>query len=83
LRLAGTSALASTCLRRSLALWVLLRRGQHEPILRIGVPCDDPRGEMHAWIEVEGRTIGDRPDVAERFLPFDLRGNFPDEIAGR
>src|SRR6202011_143040 len=68
LRLGGTSALSASCLRRSLTLWVLLRRGGREPKLRIGVPHDDPRGTMHAWVELEGVTIGDRPDIADRFL---------------
>jgi len=77
LRLAGTATLSSSCLRRALTLWVLLRRGGHRPVLRIGVPSDDPRGEMHAWIELDGKAIGDRPDVAEQFLPFDLAGKLP------
>jgi hypothetical protein len=82
LRLGGTNALAASCLRRSLTLWVLLRRGGREPILRIGVPHDDPRGKMHAWIELDGVTIGDHPDVADRFLAFDLHGKLPDDVVG-
>jgi hypothetical protein len=82
LRLAGTTTLASSCLRRALALWVLLRRSGRAPLLRIGVPHDDPRGEMHAWVELDGAPIGDRPDVAQRFLPFDLGGKLPDDVVG-
>jgi hypothetical protein len=83
LRLGGTSALSASCLRRSLTLWVLLRRGGREAVLRIGVPRDDPRATMHAWVELDGMVIGDRPDVTERFLPFDFHGKLPDEVVGR
>jgi hypothetical protein len=82
LRLAATRTLSSSCLRRALTLWVLLRRGGHDPVLRIGVPYDDPRGEMHAWIELDGLTVGDRPDVTDQFLPFDLSGQLPDDMVG-
>jgi hypothetical protein len=83
LRLAGTTALSASCLRRSLALWVLLRRSRREPILRIGVPRVKPRSEMHAWIELDGIIIGDRQDIEAQFLPFDLRGKLPDSFVGR
>lgn len=82
-RIAGTSALEATCLRRSLALWVLLRRGGHEPLLRIGVGRDDARAQMHAWVELAGMPIGESPDVAEHFLAFDLDGRLLDDAMGR
>jgi hypothetical protein len=37
---------------------------------------------MHAWVELDGEVIGDRPDVTERFLPFDLHGKLPVEVVG-
>jgi hypothetical protein len=82
-RIAGTSALEATCLRRSLALWVLLRRGGREPSLRIGVGHANPRDPMHAWVELDGMPIGESPDVAEHFLAFDLDGRLLHEATGR
>ena len=60
------------CLQRSLVLWTILRRRRFDPDLRIGVapPTADEGLRFHAWIEVEGVVVNDRPDIAAEFLPF-------------
>lgn len=46
----------AVCLRRSLLTgWVLRDR---DPVLRVGVAGRDGALTAHAWLEVEGRTIG-------------------------
>lgn len=48
----------ATCLRQSLALWWLLRRRGMGVELRIGVRKDGPELRAHAWVEHEGRPLG-------------------------
>lgn len=48
----------ATCLRQSLALWWLLRRRGMGAELRIGVRKDGPELRAHAWVEHEGRSLG-------------------------
>jgi hypothetical protein len=67
---AGRGPVRATCLRRSLLVGWLLRRDGIETVLRIGVNRDDGRFRAHAWIEHDGRPVGDDPDVARRFTPF-------------
>ena len=61
------------CLQRSLVLWTLLRRRAMDPELRIGVapPSGDEGLRFHAWIELSGEVMNDRPGVAEEFQPFE------------
>lgn len=57
------------CLPRALCLrWLLGRRGI-ETSLRIGV--SKRRGDLvaHAWVERNGRPVGDLEDVRDRFAP--------------
>lgn len=56
------------CLSRSLTLYRLVRQVGSPAELCIGVARSDAGAlEAHAWVEVEGRVLGDRPDVAQRF----------------
>ena len=54
-----------TCLPRSLTLWVLLERAGHSPELRIGAAPRDEQLRLqkglaaHAWVEVDGRSLGE------------------------
>lgn len=62
----------ATCLERSLLLLWMLRRAGLSCELRVGVR----RGEdgallAHAWLEHEGQPVGDHPEVAESYAPFD------------
>jgi len=55
------------CLGRSLLiLWLLKTRGQPAELL-VGVNKEQALLHAHAWIETEGRVIGDRPEMTEQF----------------
>jgi Transglutaminase-like superfamily len=59
-----------TCLVRSMALErMLLRAGVREAVVRIGVRRNGSRTEMHAWVEIDGAVVGDRPERARTFTP--------------
>jgi len=60
----------ASCLCQSLLVWWFLRRRGLGVKLRIGV---NNREEFlsHAWVELEGRPVNDRPSVTEGFHPFD------------
>ena len=47
------------CLRQALAAGHILRR--HAPVLRIGAALDDRALRAHAWLEVDGATVGSAP----------------------
>jgi len=57
------------CLPQALCLRWLLGRHGIAAELRIGV--ERRRGEMraHAWVERDGRPVGDGPGVAQRWVP--------------
>ena len=59
-----------TCLVRSLALERMLEReGIEGGVVRIGARHRNGRPEMHAWIEICGTAIGERPEVTNTFTP--------------
>ena len=59
-----------TCLVRSIALERMLERdGVSGAVVRIGARVRDGRPQMHAWIEIGGSVIGERPEVASTFTP--------------
>lgn len=66
----------SSCLRRSLVLWLLLRRQGVESDLRVGIGRENDRIAGHAWVEIGGQVINDKADVAGRYLVVD-----PDTLA--
>jgi hypothetical protein len=57
------------CLHRSLALHHWLRRKGLASELRIGVRRDGGQLLAHAWVEVDGRVINDRPESVAVFAP--------------
>jgi hypothetical protein len=61
-----------TCLPRGLCLRLLLARRGIAGILRIGVARDGERLLAHAWIEHDGRPLGEGESIG-RFEP--LLGN--------
>lgn len=63
------------CLVRSLALQRMLRRhGVDGAEIRIGVRFQDGEFGAHAWIELDGRVLGDSPQHVQTFaLATDLR----------
>ena len=72
---AAASLLGVSCLTRSLVLWQLVRdRGAS---IRFGIArASGKRFAAHAWVELGGVPLNDRPDVAERYaaLEGDVRG---------
>ena len=56
-----------TCLRRSLAIWWLLRRRGVASEIRIGVRREQDLFMAHAWVERDGLVLNDRADIAQSF----------------
>jgi Transglutaminase-like superfamily len=55
------------CLPRALCLRWLLGRHGIPSALKIGVARNESRLDAHAWVEREGRPVGEGADVTERF----------------
>jgi hypothetical protein len=69
-RVARFGLFRPTCLVRALALESQIRRAKAGPaVVRVGVT--QVAGELyaHAWIELEGRVIGDEVSHIRRFTP--------------
>lgn len=71
--LARRLPLDAACLVRSLAAWWLLRRDGVAAELRIGV-ATEPAFRAHAWLELFGEPITDRPEAVADFAAFDRSG---------
>lgn len=70
----GQPVVGARCLGRSLVLWFLLRRRGIDAELVIGANAPhDGELEAHAWVEVAGEPVNDRPDVRQRYGSFDLQ----------
>ncbi|MGB3761130.1 MAG: lasso peptide biosynthesis B2 protein [Rivularia sp. (in: cyanobacteria)] len=61
----------ATCLRKSLALWFLLRRQGIPTELQIGTRFHEAEFQAHAWVEYQGYVVGDRPQVKQHFASFE------------
>jgi hypothetical protein len=63
---AGRRITGTTCLAEALAVYTMLRRRGHEPLLRIGVrQSDHSLLEAHAWVECDGQIVmGEVPQIA-------------------
>ena len=68
---AGRGPTRTTCLRRSLFLWWLLRQDGIETVIRVGVNRDGGTLHAHAWVEHRGEPLNDAADVALRFPAFE------------
>ena len=55
------------CLARSLLLFWLLRAQEEPADLLIGISKEAAGLQGHAWIEMQGRVMGDSPEVPARF----------------
>jgi hypothetical protein len=56
---ARNSPIRSTCLERALSLWWLLSRQGISTQFRIGVKKDGEAFGAHAWVERDGKAIGE------------------------
>ncbi len=71
----------ATCLRKSLALWFLLRRQGIATELQIGTRFDEEEFQAHAWVEYQGYVVGDRPQVKQYFTSFEnLNSNLTTQL---
>ena len=55
------------CLVRALLLCRLLKSAGRAPVLNLGIAKQDGRFLSHAWVSVEGRALGERGDIEQRF----------------
>lgn len=65
-RAAAHHIVEMTCFHRSLTIRTLLRRRNVNAVMRVSVwkdAADHVTG--HAWVEVDGRVVGDLPSLAE------------------
>jgi hypothetical protein len=60
----------TSCLRRSLVLWTLLRQQGFRPMLRFGARNMDGQFEAHAWVELGGKVLDPTSVVTHTFVPF-------------
>ena len=60
----------STCLHRSLVLWLLLGREGIAGDLRLGAQKTDGQFDAHAWVEYQGIVLNDTQDVQQRYAVF-------------
>lgn len=65
-----TQPMGVPCLPRALALKRFLRRHGTGARLRLGMKKTPEGWTGHAWLEHEGRVIGDREDFVRTFVPF-------------
>jgi hypothetical protein len=63
----GRGPWSSTCLTRSIVLYVMLRQHGYEPRVIVGVQGAQRAFEAHAWVTVDGIPVADAPEIAERF----------------
>lgn len=68
-RMAARPWVPGNCLSRSLAVLWFLKRYGYQPDLRLGVSLAGGTFAAHAWVELDGAVVNDRPDVATRFAP--------------
>jgi Transglutaminase-like superfamily len=69
-RARATCPLATSCLPASLALRRFLGHHGIPARLRLGVRKIGPEWSGHAWVERQGRMLGDRPELVRQFVPF-------------
>lgn len=60
---------AMTCLRRSLALQWLLARSGLDTRLQYGVRRENGKLQAHAWLEYQGRSIGEKVEPTSQYSP--------------
>jgi hypothetical protein len=64
----------TTCLRRSLVLWTLLRQQGFRPTLRFGARSTAGQFEAHAWVELDGKVFDPSYSDTHTFVPFPCTG---------
>jgi hypothetical protein len=70
---AGRHPLRCRCLERSTTLWWLLARAGVPARVVLGVRKDGTGVEAHAWVEVNGVSVGEPEGLRDRFQPLGRR----------
>ena len=63
----GRGPWSSTCLTRSVVLYVMLRQHGYEPRFLVGVQGTEQAFEAHAWVTVDGVPVADTPEIAASY----------------
>lgn len=64
----GRGPWSSTCLTRSVVLYVMLRQHGYEPRFVMGVQGAEQSFDAHAWVTLHGVPVADMPDVAASYV---------------
>lgn len=64
----GRGPWSSTCLTRSVVLYVMLRQHGYEPRFVVGVQGAQQSFDAHAWVTVAGIPVADTPDIAANYI---------------
>jgi hypothetical protein len=59
----------ASCLRASVLLWWLLRRGGITADICFGVRTNGQKLEAHAWVEMDGAILNDQEDIRRAYSP--------------
>lgn len=71
-RTAGSRPFRTGCLQVALALHFRLARRSIPSCIRFGVPRRDSRHlRAHAWVEINGHPVHERPELSFRFAPLE------------
>jgi hypothetical protein len=62
--------LPTNCLRRSLALYIFLKRHRIETRLRVGTKLTNGLLHGHAWLEHDGIVLNDHETIPRQYIPF-------------
>lgn len=63
----------TTCLRRSILLAADLRSNGFAADWKQGIRKGEKNQvQMHAWVEIEGKIVGDDPEFVRSFQPIEL-----------
>ncbi len=69
---ASRNPVPSTCLSRSLTLWLLLRRHGVDADICLGIRGGTPQFEGHAWVECLGWPLNEHHRVRDHFAVMDV-----------
>lgn len=61
------------CIEESITLWIILKTRGIKSHLKIGVNKKSSEFCAHAWIEVDGKPVGNSEDIYNNFSEFDYK----------
>ena len=69
-----------SCLQKSFSLWMMLRKVGIDSDLMIGINNITKDFSAHAWVELEGNVLNDKPDISNDFTVINLSVNDTNSI---